>query len=72
MFDVVAEDHLSPADRAERGDHAGCIAGALSRAEYLEGLAATGFVGAEVEFTSEVADGLHGAVVRARKPVQTS
>jgi ubiquinone/menaquinone biosynthesis C-methylase UbiE len=30
VTDVVAGDHLTPADRAQRGDHVGCIAGALS------------------------------------------
>ena len=30
ISDVVAEDRLTPADRAERGSHVGCIAGALS------------------------------------------
>lgn len=68
ISDVVAEDHLTPADRAERGSHVGCVAGALSRGEYLEGLAAAGFVDAEVELTHEVADGMHGAVVRAVRP----
>ncbi|MDM8085886.1 arsenite methyltransferase [Cellulomonas cellasea] len=68
ISDVVAEDHLSPADRAERGSHVGCIAGALSRAEYLDGLRAAGFVDPEVTFTHEVADGMHGAIVRATKP----
>lgn len=68
VSDVVAEDHLTPADRAERGSYVGCIAGALSRAEYLEGLAAVGFAEAEVSFTHEVAPGLHGAIVRAVKP----
>jgi arsenite methyltransferase len=69
ISDVVAEDHLSPAERAERGDFAGCIAGALSRREYLDGLAAAGFVDAEVSFTHQVRPGLHGAVVRAVKPI---
>lgn len=69
VSDVVAEDRLSPAERAERGSYAGCIAGALSRSEYLAGLAAAGFVDATVELTDEVADGMHSAVVRARKPV---
>ena len=32
ISDVVAEDELSPADRAGRGSYVGCIAGALSRA----------------------------------------
>ncbi|WP_315096819.1 arsenite methyltransferase [uncultured Cellulomonas sp.] len=68
ISDVVAEDHLTPEQRAERGSYVGCIAGALSRAEYLDGLAAAGFTDAEVTFTHQVADGMHGAVVRARKP----
>jgi SAM-dependent methyltransferase len=68
ISDVVAEDHLSHAERAERGSYVGCIAGALSRTEYLEGLAAVGFVDATVRFTHSAADGMHGAVVQARKP----
>lgn len=69
ISDVVAEDHLSPAERAERGSYVACIAGALSRAEYLNGLAAVGFTDAQVTFTHEVAPGMHGAVIRATKPV---
>jgi ubiquinone/menaquinone biosynthesis C-methylase UbiE len=68
ITDVVAEDHLSAADRAERGDHAGCIAGALSFAEYRAELAAAGLVDVEVVPTHAVADGLHSAIVRARRP----
>lgn len=68
ISDVVAEDHLSVEQRAERGSYVGCVAGALSRAEYLDGLAAAGFVDAEVTFTHAVADGMHGAIVQARKP----
>lgn len=68
LSDVVAEDHLTAADRAERGSYVGCIAGALSRREYLDGLAGAGFVDAEVEFTHEAAPGMHGAIIRATKP----
>jgi arsenite methyltransferase len=68
ISDVVAEDDLSPADRAERGSFVGCIAGALTRSEYLDGLAAAGFVDAEVTFTHEAAPGMHGAIIRATKP----
>ncbi len=68
ISDVVAEDHLTPADRAARGSYVGCIAGALSRSEYLDGLAAAGFVDAEVEFTHEAAPGMHGAIIRATRP----
>jgi SAM-dependent methyltransferase len=68
ISDVVAEDHLSPEDRAERGSYVGCIAGALSRAEYVAGLTDAGFVNAEVEFTHEAAPGMHSAIIRADKP----
>jgi arsenite methyltransferase len=69
ISDVVAEDRLSPADRAERGSHVGCIAGALSVSEYRDGLDAAGLADVEVELTHTVADGMHGAIVRARKPL---
>jgi arsenite methyltransferase len=68
ISDVVAEDHLSPADRAAAGSYVGCIAGALSRTEYLDGLAAAGFADASVTFTNEAAPGLHSAIIRAVKP----
>ena len=68
ISDVVAEDRLSPADRAERGSFVGCIAGALSETEYREGLEAAGLVEVQVERTHRMADGMHGAIVRARKP----
>jgi len=68
ISDVVAEDHLTPAERAERGSHVGCIAGALSISEYRDGLRAAGFTDPEVVLTHQVADGMHGAIVRAVKP----
>jgi len=70
ITDVVAEDHLTAADRAEAGSYVGCIAGALSRAEYLDGLAAVGFADASVTFTNEAAPGMHSAIVRAVKPTR--
>jgi SAM-dependent methyltransferase len=68
ITDVVAEDHLTAADRAAAGSYVGCVAGALSRAEYLDGLAAAGFTDASVTFTHEAAPGMHSAVIRAVKP----
>ena len=67
ISDIVAEDHLSPEQRAERGSYVGCIAGALSRGEYAAGLEAAGFDQISVEFTHQVADGMHGAIVKAVK-----
>jgi SAM-dependent methyltransferase len=68
ISDVVAEDHLTPAARAEAGSYVGCIAGALSRAEYLDGLATAGFTDAEVTFTHQAAPDMHSAIIRATKP----
>lgn len=68
VADIVAEDHLTVAERAERGDWAGCIAGALSESEYRQGLAEAGFVDIELTFTSSAAQGLHNTIIRAVKP----
>jgi arsenite methyltransferase len=68
ITDMVAGDRLTPAGRAAAGSYAACIAGALSRAEYLGGLAAAGFTDASVTFTHEAAPGMHSAIIRAVKP----
>jgi arsenite methyltransferase len=67
ITDIVAEDELTAAERAERGSYVGCIAGALSRSEYVGGLKAAGFRDVSVEFTHSVAEGMHSAIVRAVK-----
>lgn len=68
ISDVVADDDLSPADRASRGSYASCIAGALSFGELRAGLVAAGLVDVELTPTHAVGDGLHAAIIRARKP----
>ena len=68
VSDVVADDDLSPVDRAERGDFAGCIAGALSFGEYAAGLAEVGLAEIRVTPTHSVGDGLYGAIVAAVRP----
>ncbi len=67
ISDVVAENHLTPAQRAERGSWVGCIAGALSISEYESGLLDAGFSAVSIEPTHSVADGMHSAIVRATK-----
>jgi SAM-dependent methyltransferase len=67
VSDVVAEDRLTPEERAERGSYVGCIAGALSAGEYEAGLRAAGFEEVSVTFTHQVADGMHSAIVKAVK-----
>ena len=68
ISDVVAEDHLSAADRTAAGSYVGCIAGALSRAEFIEGLTAAGFADPSVTFAAQAAPGMHSAIIRAVKP----
>lgn len=46
----------------------GCVAGALSIGEYRDGLTAAGFTDISITPTHHVADGMHSAIVRARKP----
>jgi arsenite methyltransferase len=65
---VVADDDLTPGQRAERGDYVGCIAGALSFNEYRSSLQATGFTDIEITATHQVADGMHSAIAQAAKP----
>ncbi len=72
ISDVVADDALSPAERAERGSFTGCIAGALSFAEYRAGLEAVGLADIAVTATHEVGAGMHGAIVAATKPADWS
>ncbi|HEX6331345.1 MAG TPA: arsenite methyltransferase [Actinomycetota bacterium] len=69
VADVVASDELTPAERAERGSYVGCVAGALSFAEYRAALERTGFVDVSVEPTHESSEnGIWSAIVRARTP----
>jgi SAM-dependent methyltransferase len=69
VSDIVAEDHLTPDDRSERGSYVGCIAGALSFGEYERDLRAVGFEDVSVTPTHAVADGMHSAIIRASKPL---
>lgn len=65
VSDIVADDSLSPEQRAERGSYVGCIAGALSFAEYERGLSDAGFTDISITPTHSVADGMHSAIVKA-------
>jgi SAM-dependent methyltransferase len=64
ISDIVADDDLTVEQRAERGSHVGCIAGALSFAEFRDGLEAVGFTDVSVTPTHAVADGMWSAIVR--------
>lgn len=69
VSDIVADDELTSEQRAERGSYAGCIAGALSFSEYRAGLEDAGLTDVSVTPTHAVADGMHGAIIKASKPL---
>jgi arsenite methyltransferase len=68
ITDIVAEDHLSPEQRAERGSWVGCIAGALSMSEFESGLREAGLTDVSIVPSHAVADGMVSAIVKATKP----
>jgi arsenite methyltransferase len=72
VSDIVAEDHLTPEQRAERGSYVGCIAGALSQTEYETQLAEAGFSEVSVTFTHPVGDGIHSAIIKATRPAEAT
>jgi arsenite methyltransferase len=67
ISDVVAEDELTPEQRAERGSYVGCIAGALSFGEFEAGLRAAGFEAVRITSVDEPTDGIHSAIIQATK-----
>ena len=69
VSDIVADDALSAAERAEQGSYAGCIAGALSFSEYESGLRDAGLEDISIIPTHQETAGMVSAIVRARKPV---
>jgi arsenite methyltransferase len=72
VSDIVADDSLSAKERAERGSYVGCIAGALSFAEYQTGLRAAGLGDVSVTSTHSVGNGMHSAIIRASKPLDAA
>jgi len=72
VTDIVAGDELTAEERAERGSFVGCVAGALSFAEFGAELRAAGLTDVEIEPTHAVAEGMHSAIARARKAARTA
>jgi arsenite methyltransferase len=68
VTDVVADPEMDAATRADMQAWTGCVAGALTRAEFDRGLAAAGFTEIEIEETHRVHEHACSAVIRARLP----
>ena len=66
VSDVVADEDMDDATRADMAAWTGCIAGALTRAEYEDGLRAAGFVDIEIRETHRVHEHAASAIIRAR------
>lgn len=68
VTDIVADADLDEAIKADMEQWAGCLAGALTEAEYRGALADAGFAEVEVIETHRVHDHAVSAIVRAQKP----
>jgi SAM-dependent methyltransferase len=68
VSDVIADDDMDDATRADMAQWTGCIAGALTRSEFESALEAAGLVDIEIRETHRVHDSAASAIVRARKP----
>jgi arsenite methyltransferase len=68
VSDVVADDDMDEATRADVAAWTGCIAGALTRAEYELGLQEAGFAEIEIRETHRVHEHAASAIIRARIP----
>jgi arsenite methyltransferase len=68
VSDVIADDDMDDATRADMAAYTGCIAGALTEAEFREALTAAGLTDIEIRETHRVHDQASSAIVRARKP----
>ena len=68
VSDVIADEGMDEATRTDMAAYTGCIAGALTEAEFRAALAAAGLTDVEIRATHRVHDQASSAIVRARKP----
>jgi arsenite methyltransferase len=68
VSDVLADEDMDEATRADMAAWTGCIAGALTRAEFETALGAAGFVDVEIRETHRVHTHAGSAIIRASKP----
>jgi arsenite methyltransferase len=69
ISDVVADEDMDEATRADMRKWTGCIAGALTRREFETALADAGLVEVEIRETHRVHEHAASAIIRARKPL---
>jgi ubiquinone/menaquinone biosynthesis C-methylase UbiE len=71
VSDVIADQDMDEATRADMVQWTGCIAGALTRSEFEDALTAAGLVDVEIRETHRVHEHAASAIIRARKPGAT-
>jgi arsenite methyltransferase len=69
VSDVIADEDMDAATRRDMAAWTGCIAGALTRREFAEALAAAGFEEIEIRETHRVHEHAGSAIIRARRPL---
>jgi arsenite methyltransferase len=67
VSDVIADPDMDDATRADMAAWTGCIAGALTEAEFSSALRSAGFEGIEIRETHRVHEHAAAAIIRARK-----
>jgi arsenite methyltransferase len=72
ISDVVADEGMDEATRADMQQWTGCIAGALTRGEFEDALAAAGLVDIEIRESHRVHDQAASVIIRARKPAASA
>jgi arsenite methyltransferase len=72
VSDVIADEDMDETTRADMAAYTGCIAGALTEAEFRAALAAAGLADVEIRETHRVHDQAVSAIVRARKPLEAA
>jgi arsenite methyltransferase len=70
ISDVIADEGMDEATRADMQQWTGCIAGALTRQEFTSALADAGLTDIEIRETHRVHGQAASAIVRARKPTE--
>ncbi|MGB9182477.1 MAG: arsenite methyltransferase [Solirubrobacteraceae bacterium] len=68
ISDVIADADMDEATKADMAAWTGCVAGALTEAEFRDVLEAAGFEDIEINRTHQVHAHASSAIIRARKP----
>jgi arsenite methyltransferase len=68
VTDIVADEDMDEATRADMAQWTGCIAGALTEEDFRRELRAAGLEGIEIRKTHRVHEHAWSAIIRARRP----